>query len=151
MVRTSHQAIIYVSVDSGSYDTTVFVWDIGGRKGTVYELHGHRQKVTFVRFLPSSKQLMTAGEDGNLVLWDMATTRIEVQTICVISNNSFIGLVIHSANIEIFQSIYNSFYRHAIGQNQTLVSCAVGHFFGTFERCMTKNKLDYGSIIAGMR
>ena len=75
---TSHQAIIYVSVDSGSYDTTVFVWDIGGRKGTVYELHGHRQKVTFVRFLPSSKQLMTAGEDGNLVLWDMATTRIEV-------------------------------------------------------------------------
>ena len=76
--RTSHQTIIYVSVDSGSYDTTVFVWDIGGRKGTVYELHGHRQKVTFVRFLPSSKQLMTAGEDGNLVLWDMATTRIEV-------------------------------------------------------------------------
>ena len=78
LVRTSHQAIIYVSVDSGSYDTTVFVWDIGGRKGTVYELHGHRQKVTFVRFLPSSKQLMTAGEDGNLVLWDMSTTRIEV-------------------------------------------------------------------------
>ena len=76
--HTSHQAIIYVSVDLGSYDTTVFVWDIGGRKGTVYELHGHRQKVTFVRFLPSSKQLMTAGEDGNLVLWDMATTRIEV-------------------------------------------------------------------------
>ena len=76
--RTSHHAIIYVSVDSGSYDTTVFIWDIGGRKGTVYELHGHRQKVTFVRFLPSSKQLMTAGEDGNLVLWDMATTRIEV-------------------------------------------------------------------------
>ena len=45
--------------------------------------------------------------------------------------------------------MYNSFYRHAIGLNQTLVSCAVGHFFGTFERCMTKNKLDYGSIIAG--
>ena len=69
----------------------MFVWDIGGRKGTVYELHGHRQKVTFVRFLPSSKQLMTAGEDGNLVLWDMATTRIEVWPICVINKNSFIS------------------------------------------------------------
>ena len=72
----------------------MFVWDIGGRKGTVYELHGHRQKVTFVRFLPSSKQLMTAGEDGNLVLWDMATTRIEVQPICVIFNNIFMCLYI---------------------------------------------------------
>ena len=64
---------------AGSYDATVFVWDIGGRKGTVYELHGHRQKVTFVRYLSSSKQLMSAGEDGNLVLWDMATQRIEVE------------------------------------------------------------------------
>ena len=64
---------------SGSYDSTIFVWDIGGRKGTVYELHGHRQKVTFVRYLATSKQLMSAGEDGNLVLWDMSTPRIEVR------------------------------------------------------------------------
>ena len=62
----------------GSYDAVVFVWDIGGRKGTVYELHGHRQKVTFIRFLPSSNQLMSAGEDGNLVLWDMGVKRAEV-------------------------------------------------------------------------
>ena len=62
----------------GSYDNTVFVWDIGGRKGTVYELHGHRQKVTHVQYLSKSKQVMSAGEDGNLVLWDMAAQRIEV-------------------------------------------------------------------------
>ena len=31
---------------SGSYDSSVFVWDIGGRRGTVYELHGHRSKVS---------------------------------------------------------------------------------------------------------
>ena len=68
---------IYIS---GSYDAVVFVWDIGGRKGTVYELHGHRQKVTFIRFLPSSNQLMSAGEDGNLVLWDMGVKRAEVIT-----------------------------------------------------------------------
>ena len=30
---------------SGSFDCSVFVWDIGGRRGTVYELHGHRSKV----------------------------------------------------------------------------------------------------------
>ena len=30
---------------SGSYDSSIFVWDIGGRRGTVYELHGHRSKV----------------------------------------------------------------------------------------------------------
>ena len=34
---------------SGSFDSAVFIWDIGGRKGTVYELHGHRNKVTVVR------------------------------------------------------------------------------------------------------
>ena len=26
---------------SGSFDRTILVWDIGGRKGTVYQLHGH--------------------------------------------------------------------------------------------------------------
>ena len=31
---------------SGSYDASVFVWDIGGRRGTVYELHGHRSKAS---------------------------------------------------------------------------------------------------------
>ena len=36
---------------SGSFDCSVFVWDIGGRKGTVYELHGHRSKVKRVLIL----------------------------------------------------------------------------------------------------
>ena len=34
-------------IDLGSYDSSIFVWDIAGRKGTVYELHGHRNKVRF--------------------------------------------------------------------------------------------------------
>ena len=43
---------------SGSFDCSVFVWDIGGRRGTVYELHGHRSKVeyfTFVKIFSPSK------------------------------------------------------------------------------------------------
>lgn len=27
---------------SGSFDNSIIVWDVGGRKGTVYELHGHK-------------------------------------------------------------------------------------------------------------
>lgn len=27
---------------SGSYDQTVIVWDVGGKRGTTYELHGHK-------------------------------------------------------------------------------------------------------------
>lgn len=30
---------------SGSYDQSVVAWDIGGRKGTAYELQGHRLAV----------------------------------------------------------------------------------------------------------
>ena len=70
--------IIITVLLTGSYDATVFVWDIGGRKGTVYELHGHRQKVTHVQFLSSTNKLISAAEDGNLVLWDMSSQRIEV-------------------------------------------------------------------------
>jgi len=62
---------------SGSFDARVFVWDVGGRKGTVYELHGHRNKVTCINYLPALKTLMSSGEDGNLILWNMGVEREE--------------------------------------------------------------------------
>lgn len=34
---------------SGSCDQSVIVWDVGGRRGTVYELQGH--KLVFIDFL----------------------------------------------------------------------------------------------------
>ena len=46
---------------SGSYDSSVFIWDIGGRKGTVFELNGHRNKVNTVHYVPSVKKLMSTG------------------------------------------------------------------------------------------
>ena len=60
---------------SGSYDSSVFVWDIGGRKGTVYELTGHRNKVNTVCYVANCTTLMSTGEDSNLVLWDMSINR----------------------------------------------------------------------------
>ena len=48
---------------SGSYDSSVFIWDIGGRKGTVFELNGHRNKVNTVHYVPSVKKLMSTGKN----------------------------------------------------------------------------------------
>ena len=63
----------------GSYDSSVFVWDIGGRRGTVYELNGHRNKVNTVHYVPSAKSLLSTGEDSNLVIWNMSVYRNEVK------------------------------------------------------------------------
>ena len=43
--KFSHILLLRNWLYSGSFDCSVFVWDIGGRRGTVYELHGHRSKV----------------------------------------------------------------------------------------------------------
>lgn len=62
---------------SGSFDNTVFVWDIGGRQGRVWELHGHKSKVTSLVFSHTHNKLISAGEDGKLVCWDMSKRRLE--------------------------------------------------------------------------
>jgi len=62
---------------SGSFDNTVFVWDIGGRQGRVWELHGHKSKVTALVYCSRYSRLLSTGEDGRLVCWDMAKSRIE--------------------------------------------------------------------------
>ena len=64
---------------SGSFDSAVFIWDIGGRKGTVYELHGHRNKVTGVRYSDRKKALFSFSEDTQMVEWDLSIKRIEVK------------------------------------------------------------------------
>jgi len=62
---------------SGSFDSTVFVWDIGGRQGRVWELHGHNSKVTALAYSHNHTRLLSAGEDGKLVNWDMSRNRLE--------------------------------------------------------------------------
>ncbi len=58
----------------------MFVWDIGGRKGTCFELHGHRNKVTACRYISRRRILISASEDNNLVFWDLSVRREEVRT-----------------------------------------------------------------------
>lgn len=63
---------------SGSCDQSVIVWDVGGRRGTVYELQGHNNKVAALKFANSTQQLISAGEDSVLVFWEMNAMRKEV-------------------------------------------------------------------------
>lgn len=63
---------------SGSFDQSVIVWDVGGRRGTVYELQGHTNKVAALAYANSTQQLISAGEDSVLVFWEMNAMRKEV-------------------------------------------------------------------------
>eukprot|EP00051_Salpingoeca_urceolata_P017821 m.245796 g.245796 ORF g.245796 m.245796 type:complete len:217 (-) comp19054_c0_seq6:182-832(-) len=61
-----------------SFDKMVMVWDIGGRKGVSYELRGHGDKVQGLVFLPETQQLVSAGDDRTMVVWDIAAERTKV-------------------------------------------------------------------------
>ena len=43
----------------------------------MYELHGHRSKVTSLVYSPAHSRLVSSGEDRRLVCWDMAVHRLE--------------------------------------------------------------------------
>ncbi|KAG8222020.1 hypothetical protein J437_LFUL002781 [Ladona fulva] len=62
---------------SGSFDHSVIVWDIGGRKGTAYELQGHHKVVSALCYASAAKQLVSGGEDSILFFWNMAVKRKE--------------------------------------------------------------------------
>lgn len=64
---------------SGSFDQSVIVWDIGGRRGTAYELQGHRAKVVGLAYSPMRRRLFSADEDGVVMCWDMNAERKEVK------------------------------------------------------------------------
>ena len=67
---------------SGSFDCSVFVWDIGGRKGTVYELHGHRSKVERVLII-GDDYLMLLLMKTMLICPSMANIHFTVHSICL--------------------------------------------------------------------
>ncbi|XP_071539125.1 WD repeat and FYVE domain-containing protein 2 [Panulirus ornatus] len=62
---------------SGSFDQSVIVWDIGGGKGTAFELQGHTSKVSSLVYGKKSHQLISGGEDATVVFWDMKASREE--------------------------------------------------------------------------
>ncbi|OQV23767.1 WD repeat and FYVE domain-containing protein 2 [Hypsibius exemplaris] len=62
---------------SGGFDSTVVVWDIGGKEGIAYELQAHTGKVTSLHYAASTQQLFSAGEDGIVAIWNMDIKRNE--------------------------------------------------------------------------
>ena len=76
---------------SGSFDCSVFVWDIGGRRGTVYELHGHRSKVKRVLIL-SGNYLMILIIKTMFICPSMANIHFTVYSIKKTKSGDCIGL-----------------------------------------------------------
>ncbi|EDO26009.1 predicted protein [Nematostella vectensis] len=62
---------------SGSFDQSIIIWDIGGQQGTAFELQGHISKVQALCFAAHSKKLISCGEDGAIMVWDMRIKRKE--------------------------------------------------------------------------
>ncbi|KAL9925624.1 WD repeat and FYVE domain containing 2 isoform 1-T6 [Glossina fuscipes fuscipes] len=63
---------------SGSCDLSVIVWDVGGKRGTIYELQGHNNKVSALAYANHTQQLISCGEDSVVVFWEMNAMRKEV-------------------------------------------------------------------------
>jgi WD40 repeat protein len=59
---------------SGSYDTSVRLWDWGQRT-EARKLCGHTNSVWDVRFSPNGELLASAGEDGTARIWEVRTGR----------------------------------------------------------------------------
>uniref|UniRef100_A0A7M4FS49 WD repeat and FYVE domain containing 2 n=1 Tax=Crocodylus porosus TaxID=8502 RepID=A0A7M4FS49_CROPO len=62
---------------SGSSDHSIIMWDIGGRKGTAIELQGHNDKVQSLSYVHHTRQLISCGADGGIVVWNMDVERQE--------------------------------------------------------------------------
>lgn len=62
---------------SGAADNVIICWDIGGKKGTAYELQGHRNKVTSLVWDKTSHTLFSGAEDSHIVAWNMKERRQE--------------------------------------------------------------------------
>ncbi|XP_038658515.1 WD repeat and FYVE domain-containing protein 2 isoform X2 [Scyliorhinus canicula] len=62
---------------SGSSDHSIIMWDIGGRKGTAIELQGHNDKVQSLCYAHHTRQLISCGADGGIVVWNMDVKRQE--------------------------------------------------------------------------
>lgn len=62
---------------SGSFDTSVVVWDIGAHQGVALELNGHSDRLIGIYFNKIRKHLITCSADGHIGVWPMNVKRNE--------------------------------------------------------------------------
>ncbi|CAF1231352.1 unnamed protein product [Adineta steineri] len=62
---------------SGSFDTSVVVWDIGANQGVALELNGHTDRLVGISFDKARKILVTCSTDGHIGVWPMNVKRNE--------------------------------------------------------------------------
>lgn len=63
---------------SASNDQIIICWDIGGKRGTAYELLGHTGRVSSIAISLDTPMLLSAGEDRMVISWNMRVKRKEV-------------------------------------------------------------------------
>ncbi|CAF3612241.1 unnamed protein product [Rotaria sordida] len=62
---------------SGSFDTSIVVWDIGTHKGIALELNGHSDRLIEISYDKLRKILITCSADGSIGVWPMNVRRNE--------------------------------------------------------------------------
>jgi len=62
---------------SGSYDTSVIVWDVGNNQGLAVELNGHSDRLVGISYDTLRKLLITCSADGHIGVWPMNVKRKE--------------------------------------------------------------------------
>lgn len=62
---------------SGGSDKVIICWDIGGCKGSAYELAGHRNRLGALCYSNACKSLLSGGEDCAVISWNMEAKRQE--------------------------------------------------------------------------
>jgi len=60
-------------IASGSWDTTVRVWDAKSGRLIHGPMRGHTKRALFVAFSPDGKRIVAVSKNGNVCVWDVDT------------------------------------------------------------------------------
>lgn len=62
---------------SGSFDTSVVVWNVGSSQGLAVELNGHSDRLVGLSYHSLGSLLLTCSADGHIGVWPMNVKRNE--------------------------------------------------------------------------
>jgi WD40 repeat protein/serine/threonine protein kinase len=128
---------------SGSYDTTVKLWDVASGQ-CLRTLRGHKKPITSACFSPDGQFIASACEDKTVKLWKFRSGRC-LKTFKVIGDNS------NYSNYSFYPNRKNSVYISPNSQN--ILSCASDGFNTEIElweiqsgQCLQNFKLNHRGI-----